>query len=171
MKILSDTRLLIIAVWLGAAVFFSFSVAPGAFRVLPTRELAGLTVQHNLMIVNYAGMVVGLLTFLTSFAGNSGRAVFFVWAERVFLVLVVAACAVGQFAIGWWIQMVRTEIGRPIDELAVDDPVRIKFNDIHEYSVWLLVTAMIAALLAFFIISARNHNTPAKKPAMPDFRI
>ena len=40
MKFVSDVRLLLLGVWLGAAVFF-IAVAQSAFAVLPQRELAG----------------------------------------------------------------------------------------------------------------------------------
>ena len=50
-------------------------------------------------------------------------------------------------------------MGRPIDEVAADDPLRIQFNMLHEYSVWVLFAGMIAALLAFFIIANRKFGT------------
>src|SRR5438067_2233687 len=52
--IVRDVRLLLIAIWLGAAVGFSFAVAPSAFVVLPTHELAGNLVTRTLGIVNVA---------------------------------------------------------------------------------------------------------------------
>jgi len=46
MKFFSDIRLLILAIWLGAAVFF-IGVAQSSFAVLPERELAGTVVNRN----------------------------------------------------------------------------------------------------------------------------
>ena len=61
-------------------------------------------------------------------------------------------------------------MGRPIDEVAVDDPLRIQFNAVHEYSVWVLFAGMAAALLAFFIIANRKFGTaPAAKDDIYDF--
>ena len=74
------------------------------------------------------------------------------------LLLLAAACAVDQFVIGIWLSSVRTQMGRPVDEVAIDDPLRIQFNTLHEWSVWVLFTAMIAALIAFFIISNRKFG-------------
>ena len=42
--IVCDARLLLIGLWLGASVFFSFILAPSVFAVLPTRDLAGAVV-------------------------------------------------------------------------------------------------------------------------------
>ena len=167
MKFLSNIRLLLLGLWLGAAVFFSFAVAPSAFAVLPARELAGAMVSRSLMIVNIAGLVTGLILLATSFiaAQNTNRVL--AWTERLLLLLVTAACAVGQFVIALWLTFVKAQMGKPIDEVAPEDPLRIQFNNLHEYSVWVLVVAMIAALLAFFIIAGKNL-TPAPKTTTKD---
>ena len=63
--------------------------------------------------------------------------------------------------------MKRAEIGKPIDELAVDDPLRIQFNLLHEYSVWTLLIGMAAALIAFFVIANRKVGAAKKDPTAP----
>ena len=88
-----------------------------------------------------------------------------VWSERLLLFLVAAACTVGQFVIGFWLASLRSQMGRPIDEVALDDPLRIQFNTLHEYSVWVLFCGMAAALLAFFIISNRKSGPSTTGPA------
>ncbi len=80
------------------------------------------------------------------------------WTERILLVVLTAACAVGQFVIGLWLSWIRSQIGRPIDEIAVDDPFRVQFNNLHQYSVWVLLTAMIAALSVFFLIARKSNK-------------
>ena len=60
-------------------------------------------------------------------------------------------------------------MGRPIDEIAADDPLRIQFNPLHEWSVWVLFTGMTAALLAFFIISNRKFGVA--KSRVPLLRV
>ncbi len=158
MKYISDLRILLIALWLGAAIFFSFGVAQSAFAVLPSRELAGSVVNRTLMIVNYGGLIVGLVLLVTSFLSRQnvsrGRLLF----EQVILLFLSAACAAGQFIIGAKLRDLRLQIGRPIDELAASDPLRIAFNDLHVYSVIILLAAMIAALIAFFLLAGRARN-------------
>jgi hypothetical protein len=165
MKFLSDIRLLLIAIWLGAALFF-IAVAQSAFTVLPQRELAGLVVNRTLAVLNFAGLGIFVLLLLMSFIRGSAINRYVLWAERILLLIAGAACAVGQFVFGFWIAMKRAEIGRPIDELAVDDPLRIQFNMLHEYSVWTLMVAMGAAFLAYFVIANRKGRT--KKPLPTD---
>ena len=161
MKFLTDFRLLILAIWLGAALFF-IAVAQSSFAVLPSREMAGAVVNRTLSILNYAGIAIGLILVLSSLMSRGALNKFLLWAERVLLLIVVAACAVGQFAIGLWMQWTRAQMGgRPIDEFAADDPLRVQFNNLHEYSVWVLMAGMAAALLAFFLIASRRAGTVA----------
>ena len=166
MKFLTDSRLLLTAIWLGAALFFVV-VAQSAFAVLPQRELAGAVVNRTLAILNLSGTVIFAVLFLLSFVGRGTSRKFIIWSERILLALAAAACAVGQFVFGIWIAMKRAEIGRPIDELAVDDPLRIQFNMLHEYSVWTLLFAICAALLAYFAIANEGRGDTKSKPADP----
>ena len=165
MKFLSDIRLLLLAIWLGAACFF-IAVAQSAFAVLPARELAGAVVNRTLSVLNYGGMAIAVILVLLSLVGASRAKKLWIWVERSLLVVIAAACAVGQFVIGFWLSSTRALMGKPIDEVPLDDPLRIQFNTLHEYSVWVLFAGMAAALLAFFIIS--NRKAVAAKSATSD---
>ena len=167
MKFFSDIRLLLTAIWLGAAVFFIF-VAQSAFAVLPERELAGAMVNRTLAIVNYGGIVIALILLATSLVGQAAVNRFWLWTERIVLLVLAAATAIGQFVIGWWLMLLRNEMGKPIDQVAVDDPLRVQFNQMHEYSVWVLMTGMAAALIVFFIIANRKFSAK-KKDNVVDF--
>lgn len=167
MRFLTEIRLLLIALWLGAACYFSFAVAPSAFGVLPSRELAGSMVNRTLLITNAGGIIIGAILLLTSFVGAANYKKFLVWTERGLMIILIAACAVGQFVIGSWLAYVKSQMGRPIDELALDDPLRIQFNDLHQYSVWLLLTAMICALIAFFLINRKSVVKPVETKKDP----
>ena len=176
MKILSNIRLLLIGLWLGAAIFFSFATAPSVFAVLnglqiPNyKSVAGEIVSRNLMIINLSGLVIGALLLATSFVGGALANRFALWTERILLILLTIACAVGQFVIALWLRFVKAEIGRPIDEVAAGDPLRIKFENLHESSVWVMFVAMVAALIVFFIISGKTAAAaPAPKTAAQDF--
>ena len=63
MSTLNNIRLLLLASWLGAAVFFSAAVAPSAFRVLKAfslpnaSEMAGAIVTRTLSVINTSGFV------------------------------------------------------------------------------------------------------------------
>jgi hypothetical protein len=157
MKFFSDIRLLILAIWLGAAVFF-IGVAQSAFAVLPSREMAGSVVNRTLAILNYSGLAISLVMIATSLIANARISRLWLWVERFLLLVLAAACAIGQFVIGFWLSSIRLQLGRPIDDVPVDDPLRIQFNVLHEYSVWVLFAGMIAALITFFVIANRKFG-------------
>jgi len=149
-------QLVLLALWLGAAAFFSFAVAPALFASLPSRTLAGQVVGRTLPIVFYLGMAVGaIVVAIQATSGRGGiRDV-----RAVCGCLMVGACAVAQFIIGRRIDRLRDDIGGPIDALASDDARRIAFGRLHGASVAWLGLAMLAAGLA--LVMAWRANAAA----------
>lgn len=173
MKILSKIELLLIGLWLGAAVFFSFAVAPSVFSVLPEREWAGFVVNRVLTIINFSGLAISLILLFMSFIPRGEAKAIWAWIQRLLLFLVALACGAGQAIIGFYLEHIRKLSDVPISELADDNAIKIQFDMWHQYSVWVLFGGMIAALLAFFIIS-RNYSgstAKAKKDDPLDFNL
>lgn len=168
MKFLTDIRLLLLGLWLGAACFF-IAVAASAFAVLPQREMAGAIVNRTLAILNYSGLGIAIVLLLTTLIVRPGVNKLLLWTERLLLLILAAAAAINQFVIAWWLLLVRTQMGRPLDEVPADDPLRLQFNQLHEYSTWILFAAMIAAFLAFFIIANRRAGTVSKPAPVTEF--
>ena len=158
MALIADLRTFLIALWLGAAVFFTAAVAQSAFAVLPSRELAGAMVNRTLAILNYGGIVVGLILLASSIVKTEKVNRLKLWIEQGLLLFLTAACAFGQFVIGARLHDLRRQIGRPIDEIAADDPLRIAFGALHGYSVLILAFAMLAALVVYFLIARRSRQ-------------
>jgi len=156
MAFVANFRSFLVAFWLGAAVFFSMAVAQSAFAVLPSRELAGAVVNRTLMILNYGGMIIGLILLASSIVNKEKVNRLKLWIEQGLLLLLTAACAFGQFVIGARLHALREQIGRPIDEVAADDPLRIAFGALHGYSVMMLAFAMLAALIVYFLLASRG---------------
>ena len=159
MTILNFTRLVLLSLWLGAAVFFGVVVAPTAFTVLRSfavphaSEIAGTIVTRALSVVSISGFLIGLFLLVTAFARRnaSGRVGFLV--ELVCLVIIVLATGIGHWVIAARMLALRAAMALPIDQIPVDDPRRIAFNSLHGYSVKVFGVAMIAALLAVVLIA------------------
>ena len=149
-------QITLLALWLGAAVFFAAAVAPALFAVLPSRSLAGAVVGRLLPAILYSGMLIGvaagLVTMLADdFPRSRGRDA----AE----VVMIAACAVAQFIVGPRIERVRASITGAIENLPVDDARRLAFGRLHGISVAWLGLAMLAAAWAL-VTSARQLSNP-----------
>ncbi|HEX8458075.1 MAG TPA: DUF4149 domain-containing protein [Pyrinomonadaceae bacterium] len=156
---LGDARLLLLGMWLGAAVLLSFAVAPGAFAVLPARELAGAIVARTIAVVNVSGFLVALLLLATAFARRSVARARRAWIiELCALALLALSTGVGRWIISARMAALRAAMGRPIDDVAASDPLRVAFNGLHVYSVAAMTTAMLAAAVAFILIARRNRG-------------
>lgn len=145
----------VLALWLGAASFFSSAVAPALFATLPTRTLAGDVVGRLLPAILYSGMMVGALVVAAEVGPHGG------WRLRgveTAASVIVGACAVAQFVIAPRIERLRVEIAGPIDALAADDARRLAFGRLHGISVGWLGLAMLAAGVAI-VLSARATGT------------
>jgi hypothetical protein len=164
LHILNSTRMILLAVWFGAAVFFSFVVAPAAFGVLRlyglpnTSEIAGAIVSRSLTVVNVAGFVIALLLAVTIFARRDsvGRKGFI--AEGICVAVIAVMTALGHWVIAARMRAIRATMLLPIDQLAPDDARRAAFNSLHGYSVIVLSLAMIAALVAL-VLMVRSPRT------------
>ena len=155
------TRLILLACWFGAALFFGAVVAPAAFGVLRSfglvnaNEIAGSIVTRSLSVINVAGFVIALLLLLSLllWRNAAGRVSFIV--ECVCLVVIALATGVGHWVIAARMRALRAAMVLPIDQIAADDSRRIAFGALHGYSVNVLGLAMIAALVAM-VLMARN---------------
>ncbi|MEO6390757.1 MAG: DUF4149 domain-containing protein [Pyrinomonadaceae bacterium] len=150
-------RLLAIGLWLGAAIFFSFSLAPSVFSILPSRELAGAVVQRNLTVINLGGVFVGALVLLLGIPSRSLAHKLLWWVQGIMLTLMTVAAAIGHWIIAARLREFRAQMGRPIELLPVSDPVRVAFDQLHGYSVVVLTIALIAALVAWLLIARQTR--------------
>ena len=143
-------EVLLLGVWLGSMMFFSFAVAPSSFAVLPTREMAGVIVTSTIGKVEIMGLVIGplllLLNAVQSKSRNEPRIL------RIGLIVLMVICAgLSRFWISPSMVSLRAAIGGHIDDVASTDPLRVQFNDLHQYSVALMGTAIVAGLVSFFL--------------------
>lgn len=162
---MKNFRLLLLGLWLGAAIFFSTTVAPAVFGVLRdfhltnANEIAGSIVTRTLSMVNISGFAIGLFLLATAFLakriGASGAGFYL---EIIFLALLAMLTAASQ----WWLSprmlAIRAALPAPIDQIAPDDPRRVAFDTLHRYSVALLAIAMLASLIAFFLMARRRRK-------------
>jgi hypothetical protein len=161
LSLLKDIRILVLAIWLGAALYFSAVVAPTAFAVLRgfhlpnAGEIAGGIVNRALAVVNVSGFVVSLALLSTALFSKKRR---WLLAELVALGLMATATAVGKWIIAAKLHSLRVAMALPIDQIPPSDPRRVAFNNLHGYSVTVLAIAMIAALIAFFVITYRARS-------------
>lgn len=152
-QIVAFTEVLLLGVWLGSMIFFSFAVAPSAFAVLPTREMAGMLVTSTIGKIELLGLIIGpLLILIKALGWRAQRSSGASKGLPIVLVLVmIAAAAMSRFWISTSMVSLRAAMGGHIDDVPASDPLRVQFNDLHQYSVALMGTAMCAGVVVLFL--------------------
>lgn len=142
-----------LALWLGAALFFAAAVAPAAFDLFNV-TLAGALVGRLLPSVFVGGMVAGVaVAAIELLSPRRGRGL-----RSAGAAVVAVACAVAQLVVGPMIDRLRAAVERPIAELAPDDARRVQFGRLHGLSVAALGVAMLGAVTV--IASAARTGRP-----------
>jgi Domain of unknown function (DUF4149) len=154
----TNLRLAFIAAWLGLAIYFSAVVAPSAFAVLRSfnlanaGEIAGTIVSRALSAVNKSGLILSLLVLVSAPAVKKyyGRWSFIF--QNVLLIVVAILTAGGEWMIAARMRGLRSAMNGQIDQVPLTDPNRIAFAALHVYSVAALSVAMIAALIVILLM-------------------
>lgn len=149
-------RIALLSCWLGVMAFFSFVVAPTAFRVLPTQHLAGQVVSRSLGVAEIVGLVIGsvLLLILLFSRGRKTRRFLF---ELIVTALMTAAMAMSRVVSGWMHDL-RVRAGDGLYALPASDPIRSSFDQMHKYSVGLTGFALLGALVLILMLVTRKGN-------------
>ncbi len=154
------TGALLLSAWGGASLLTIAVVAPGAFRALPSRAMAGAVVGQVLPVVFLSGLLIGIVVALL--AGRRGAGA----GASAAALASSAACAVAQFGINPKIARLRAMAGGAIDSWTQDDPRRVMFGLLHGYSVGALAVAMLAGAVAlvYLLYGVRAETPSAPSP-------
>lgn len=147
---LRTVEFLALGLWLGADVFLSFVVAPGAFHVLASRDQAGALVGFALTRMHWGGIICGTIFLLT-------RAARVRWFSALgspaalCVVIMMAATLVSQFALSPRMAGLRTQMGS-IEAASADSPLLSEFSRLHTMSVSLESIVLLAGITAMFLM-------------------
>lgn len=152
-QLVASVEALMLTVWLGGMIFFSLAVAPAVFTVLPTRELAGQVVNSLIGKLELIGLVCGpLLLLLQLFAWPKRAAEAKSRVLRIILLgLMTLLVMASRFWVSAKIHALRMQIGGPIDNIPVTDPLRVEFNALHGVSVSLMGATLLAGIVVIFV--------------------
>jgi uncharacterized protein DUF4149 len=166
-KLLRILALLLLGMWLGAAVFFSASVAPNIFRVLRGADLAnasslaGAIISPLLSVLNRAGFEIAIFLLVMSFFLTAGQTLIWRVAHLISLAVMATTTAVGHWVIAARMVALRAAMTLPIDQISPSDERRVAFDGLHRYSVMVFAVAVLAAAVAFLLIGLN------RKPSRP----
>jgi hypothetical protein len=142
-----------LSVWLGAAILSAAVVAPAAFRMLPSRAMAGAVVGQVLPVIFWSGIFAGIIAW-----GLEARTTPYTLRKRAWapFAIMIAGCAIAQLVIAPKIEKVRHSVGNALDSLDRTDPRRVAFGKLHGISVLCMGVAMLGAATS---VGLKIHHT------------
>jgi uncharacterized membrane protein len=139
-----------LSLWLGSDVFLSFVVAPGAFRILVSRDQAGAIVGYSLTRMHLVGIACGIVLLLTRLIRTRTFASFLTPAALC-VVLMIALTAISQFTVSAKMAVLRVQMGS-IQATAADSPLLAEFSRLHRISVTLETGVLLAGFAVMYLM-------------------
>ncbi len=146
--ILRYAEFLSLGTWIGAIVFLSFVVAPGAFSTLGSRDQAGAIVGMSLGRLHVLGLIAGAVFLVTYVAAQRSLAAVATPAALL-AVLMMVLTAASQFGVAPRMAALRTQMGS-VERTPEASPLRVEFNRLHRVSVRLEVGVLLSGLVALW---------------------
>jgi len=137
-----------LSLWLGSDVFLSFVVAPGAFRILASRDQAGAIVGYGLWWMHMIGVVCGITILLARLLRTRTFASL-ATPGTLFVVLMMGLTVVSQHSVSPKMAALRVQMGS-IQATAADSPLLAEFSQLHRISVSLESGVLLAGLVAMY---------------------
>jgi hypothetical protein len=147
---LRTTEFLSLGLWLGADVFLSFVVAPGAFAVLANRDAAGMVVGYSLGRMHVCGMILGIV-FLVVRSLRSRSFGSLAAPVALCVTLMVVLTAASQFTVSNRMATLRREMVS-VQGTPENDTRRVQFNRLHQASVRYEGAVLLLGFAAMYLL-------------------
>jgi hypothetical protein len=140
-----------LSLWLGSDAFLSFVVAPGAFRILASRDQAGAMVGYGLWWMHMIGVVCGIVILVVRLLRT--RAVSSLAAPAALCVLLmIGLTMVSHHAVSPKMAALRVHMGS-IQATAADSPLLAEFSRLHRISVLLESGVLMAGIATMYLMA------------------
>ncbi len=166
---LDATATALLWAWVGAGLGFGILTAPGLFRIVPSRDLAGQVAGHAVANLDLAAWAVFTLALLLVYAGRWLAGVddeapigpIRLWAAACLAALVI--CLTSSFIVTPKLQEIRARMHGPLESLPATDPDRAAYDKAHGASrQFFFLRLLLAAGLAITL-----SRLPVEKELKP----
>ena len=159
MNFLRTIEFLGLSLWLGSDVFLSFVVAPGAFRILASRDQAGAMVGFGLWWMHMIGVVCGIVILLARLV-RARTFASLATPTALCVVLMILLTVISQHAVSPKMAASRVQMGsiesatakRSTQATAADSPLLVEFGKLHRISVSLESGVLLAGLAGMYLM-------------------
>jgi uncharacterized membrane protein len=148
-SVLKFVQVFALGTWIGSIMYLSFIVAPGAFATLKDREQAGAMVGYSLSRLHFLGMVAGLIYLVATFL--MVRAMKDLVQPAILgVALMILLTAFSQTKVTSRMHDLRVQMVS-VDATPKDNPLRMEFDNLHNWSVRLEVAVLLIGIASLFL--------------------
>jgi hypothetical protein len=148
------SQFLSLGCWLGGIIFF-IVFTQGIFSVMPTKDLAGVVVGYSLARLHIMGIVAGCIYLVATVALEKSVAALARPAPLLVFVMILSTMA-SQFGVIARMDVLRAQMGS-VDATPADNPLRVAFDRLHQYSVRLESVVLLSGLAALFLTARQKQ--------------
>jgi Domain of unknown function (DUF4149) len=154
---LKFVRVLALAGWVGAIVYFAAVVTEGSFRVLASREQAGLLVGFTLGGLHTMGLIAAA-TFIVASVALSKELKALVAPTVLGVILMALLTLASEYRVMPRMAQLRSQMGS-VDTTPASDRRRAEFDRLHGVSVDVEGSVLVIGLIALFL-TVRQDSRP-----------
>jgi len=140
--------------WLGSIIFF-IVFTQGIFSVMPTKDLAGVVVGYSLARLHIMGIVAGCVYLIATAALEKSVAALARPAALLVFVMILCTMA-SQYGVIARMDALRAQMGS-VEATAADNPLRVAFDRLHQYSVRLESAVLLSGLVVLFLTARQRQ--------------
>jgi Domain of unknown function (DUF4149) len=146
---LRTIEFLCLGVWLGGICLLSFVIAPGAFGILSSRDVAGEFVGYTLGRLHLIGIGAGVIYLVAHFLRAASLPAIARYAA-IAVVLMILITAFSQFYVTAQLANLRVQMGS-VQNTPTDNPLRVVFDRLHRLSVGLESAVLLLSIAAIYL--------------------
>ena len=141
--------------WVGSILYF-IVITAGIFPVINNNDMTGAVVGYALGRLHLIGVILGVVYLLATAANE--RSIGALAQPAPLLVFVMIVCTViSQHGVIARMDDLRAQMGS-VDATPEGNPLRVAFDRLHQYSVWLEMAVLSSGLVAMFFTARQQTN-------------
>jgi uncharacterized membrane protein len=147
-SILRSVQVFAVGTWLGAIIYLSFVVAPGAFATLGSRDQAGAFVGMALGRLHHLGVIAALI-YLGAGLGLAGSIKGLAQPAALAVMAMLLLTVASQHMVTPRMAELRKQM-ISVDATPRDHPLRVEFDRLHQWSVRMEGAVLLIGIAALF---------------------
>jgi ABC-type transport system involved in multi-copper enzyme maturation permease subunit len=141
--------------WIGSIVYF-IVFTQGIFPVVNNNDLTGALVGYALGRLHFLGVVMGVVYLLST--ASAEKSVAALVKPAALLVFFMVICTmISQHVVIARMDILKLQMGS-VSATPVDNPLRVAFDRLHQYSVRLESAVLLSGLAALFLTARQKMN-------------